>query len=143
MMTAAVSMRRFAEMIGYGPRSITKTITLRSESRRDTWIVDDIPLGGSHHQLILFFLDEMTLQTVTVDHADRNSLEHLNETLKYSRIDTLKRNLERGLSRRSRPTIIHAAYRERCGNSTLYDVCWYDPRHRAIRTNIVYFHERG
>ena len=141
-MPAAVSMRRFAELIGYGPRSITQTITRRSSARRDTWIIDDISLGDSRHRLILFCLDDMTLRDVLVDHADRESLARVNESLGYQ-LKSLKRNLELGLSRRSRPTIIHAEYRERRGNRSLYDVFWYDPRHIAIRTNIVYCFERG
>ena len=142
MAETAISHIHFASLIGYNARNIKNAITLRRWSfTRDDYIVDDIPVGGSRHRLIVFNVHNHEAREILVDHDDSQDIHACSRILRC-RPSTLRDNLRSHRWAKVKHRLFSAEFAEQVGDHVIYDVYWYDAQYRTMRNNIVYFRER-
>lgn len=142
MTETAISHRHFASLIGYKAHNIKSVITLRRWSfPKDDYIVDDIPIEGSRHRLVVFNVHTSEAREVIVDHENSQDIRMCSRMLRF-RPQTLRHNLRSHKWTKERNCLFYTEFMEQVGDYVIYDVFWYDAQYKMMRNSIVYFRDR-
>lgn len=133
-----ITLIDLARLTGYTPGAARNAVIARSPWVHRRWsIVDDIPLGGAVHRLVLYSVELDRAEAVTVDLTDDAAMDATAERCCYGTRWVLCRSIERGVHKRARPRVIWSDLVRDDPGEEHWDVRWYDPQDREIHGAVV------